>query len=153
MSELEETRALLRDVVSLFRQELEEHNKSMDSFRRYFGELMEHHNEEMRETHRLLHESEERIAKTNAMISSLADTVNGLASTDSVLKDSYLERFKEVSDENKILLDERSRILKENEAYHNAIKLEREKNDRMMESLVQNLCNKAGGSLVNIHQT
>ena len=87
------------------------------------------------------------------MIRTLSDSVKGLARTDSDLKDSYLERFKEVSEENKILLEERSRILRENEAYHNAIKVEREKSDRMMESLVRNMCSHAGGSQVNIHQT
>lgn len=152
MSELEETRALLREVVELFKMEQEEHHRSMESFRRYFGKLLEHHNEEMKETQRLLHESEERIAKTNEMIRTLSDSVKGLARTDSDLKDSYLERFKEVSEENKILLEERSRILRENEAYHNALKAEREKCDKIMDSLVRNMCH-ASGSQVNIHQT
>lgn len=106
----------------------------------------------MKETQRLLHESEERIAKTNEMIRTLSDSVKGLARTDSDLKDSYLERFKEVSEENKILLEERSRILRENEAYHNALKAEREKCDKIMDSLVRNMCH-ASGSQVNIHQT
>lgn len=47
MDELEETRALLRDVVTLFKQEQEEHHSSMLSFRTYFGELLKHHIEEM----------------------------------------------------------------------------------------------------------
>lgn len=87
------------------------------------------------------------------MIRQLSETVGLMSSTDSDLRSSYLERFREVSRINTTLLEERSRILKENEAYHNAIKAEREKNDRMMESLVRNLCNKTSGSLVNISQT
>lgn len=153
MDELEETRTLLRDVVTLFKQEQEEHHSSMLSFRTYFGELLKHHIEEMSDIHRLLSDSEERISKTNEMIRQLSETVGLMSSTDSDLRSSYLERFREVSRINTTLLEERSRILKENEAYHNAIKAEREKNDRMMESLVRNLCNKTSGSLVNISQT
>ena len=165
MDELEETRNLLRAVLELHKQEVElhkheteEHNKSMESFRNYFGELLKHHREERRyheeemlKIHQLLQASEERISKTNEMIRSLSETVNQISRTDADLRDSYVERFREASESTKTLLEERSRILRENEAYHNAIKMEREKNDKMMESLIQNLCGKSGG-LVNIHQ-
>lgn len=153
MSELDETRALLRDVVCLFNQEIKEHHESMESFRNYFGELLNHHIEEMEDIHNLLAASEERISRTNEMVQKMSETVSIIASTNSDLKASYIDRFQEVSKINTTLLEERSRILKENEAYHNAIKQEREKNDKVMDLLVQSLCNKSNGSLVNIHQT
>lgn len=152
MNELEETRSLLHNACSMI-QELVQLLKTEDeNHRKYVAELFEHHTAEIKDLHELVKKSEERIDKTNEMIRELSHTTSELNSTNKDLKDSYLQQFERTNAQVSHLVEENNRLIKENEAYYNAVKREREHSREIMSSIIQQSFGNTKQPLVHIDQ-
>ena len=145
--ELVETRNLLHETISLLKMEAERHVHDMADLRNWLRILFKHHEEEIADIHRMLRESEERIAATNAMVQKLSDVCSEMMRINSELKDSYVLQFERATSMNNHLIDEATKIREENLAYYDSVKKlraqvdeERARYDRMMEQMVSMVC-------------
>lgn len=152
MDELEETRRLLREITELFKQEKEAHREDVERIWSFCSRMLEHHDTMSADVHRMLKESEDRMGTTNRMIHDLSDNCTKLLDVNNTLKDSYVSQFESVQKQNEHLLSENARLLRENEAYYNALKAERERNDNIMQSMVSFLCGGRTQPMINIDQ-
>lgn len=161
MTELEEARSLLKDacvmldnLVRLLSMEEENHSKDVASLRAAFNGIAKHHADEIKDLHDLVHRSEERIDRTNAMIVELSHTITELNTTNKELKASYIEEFNRTNAQVSHLVEENYRLVKENEAYYAAYKREKERNDTLTDSLARAALSSRSSHapLVNIDQ-
>jgi len=152
MDELEETRRLLREVTELLKLEKEAHIKDVNEIWSFCAKMLQHHDSMSSDVHLLLKESEERMGTTNRMVHDLSDNCRKLVEINRALRDSYVTQFESSQKQNEHLLEENARLMKENEAYYLALKNERERNDKIMSSMVSFLCGGSRQPLVNIDQ-
>lgn len=148
----EETRRILNEILALFRDEKAVHSNDVDRIWSFCQQMLQHHDSMSSDVHRLLDDSEKRISSTNTMVHDLTESCNKLVQINSILKDSYVAQFESAQKQNEHLLAENARLLKENEAYYTALKQERERNDKIMQSMVSFLCGSSHQPLVNIDQ-
>lgn len=148
----EETRRVLNEILCLFREEKSVHSKDVDRIWSFCQKMLEHHDSMSSDVHRLLSDSEKRINSTNTMVHELTESCNNLVEINSVLKESYVSQFESAQKQNEHLLAENARLLKENEAYYQALKRERERNDQIMQSMVSFLCGNHSHPMINIDQ-
>lgn len=148
---MEEAKQLLHDIIALFKNREEAHNREIIEFRTLYLEQTRHHEDEVSELHKLLVESEQRIKDTNEMVRKLSDTCEHANQV-------YGEHIKRVAtsrdlalESNVKLLAENERLLKENEAYYKALKEERERYDNAMKTVI-NAYSQSKQPLVKIDQ-
>lgn len=152
MNELEETRSLLHNACSMIQELVQLLKTEEENHRKDVAELYEHHASEIKDLHELIKKSEERIDKTNEMIRELSHTTSELNSTNKDLKDSYLQQFERTNAQVSHLVEENNRLVKENEAYYNAVKREREHSREIMSSIIQQSFGTNKQPLVKIDQ-
>lgn len=152
MSELEETRALLNNACNMIHELVKLLKTEEENHRRDVSELFEHHTAEIKDLHELVKKSEERIDKTNEMIREMSHTTSEINTTNKYLKDSYLQQFERTNAQVSHLVEENNRLLKENEAYYNALQREREHSREMMTSIIQQSFGQNKQPLVKIDQ-
>ena len=124
----------------------------MDETISLLNEIIKHHKEEVAELHELLAASEKRISDTNQMVRTLTDTCREL-------KDTYQYHIKTVAESRDAalataqkLLQENERLLKENEAYYNALQTERKRYDSAMQSVITSYAGRTSAPMVKIDQ-
>lgn len=152
MNELEETRSLLHNACSMIQELVQLLKTEEENHRKDVADLYSHHVKEIQDLHELIKQSEARIDKTNEMIREMSHTTSEINTTNKDLKDSYLQQFERTNAQVSHLVEENNRLVKENEAYYNSLKREREHSREIMSSIIAQTFSTNRQPLVNIDQ-
>ena len=140
---MEETRKLLNQVLTIFRDREASHAREVDEFKELLGSLFKHHETEIKELHALLEDSEKRIKTTNEMVLGLTRTIDSI-------KDAYIHHIDQAVNSRNTVISQNQLLLDRMSAAESSIKEERDRYDRLMKSLLDILGKQ--GTSVNIKQ-
>lgn len=145
---------LVSELIELFKQEKAVHTEELHELWEAVENILKHHDDMSASIHKMVGDSERRIDRTNEMVSELSQTITKVSQQNEMLTSSYMGQLESARQQIEYLQAENKRLRDENMAYYNALCQERDRNNSIMQAMVQQImgAKPATSPLVTIDQ-